>query len=97
MLFIYIGSVMRFILFDSIVARECHIRAGWIRRKEPGFRLFVWRLWFTLATLAALLLVVGIPLWRVWALGWFTHACDHVLGFVLGGIVLFLVFLSFSY
>jgi hypothetical protein len=92
-LFTYIGSVMRFILFDSIVARECHIRAGWTRRKEPGFRLFVWRLWFMLATLVAFLLVLGIPLWRAWALGWFADARDHVLGFVLGGIVLFLVFL----
>jgi hypothetical protein len=92
-LFTYISSVMRFILFDSIVARECHIRAGWTRRKEPGFRLFVWRLWFMLATLAAFLLVVGIPLWRAWALGWFTHARDHVLGFVLSGIILFLVLL----
>lgn len=93
-LFTYISSVMRFILFDSIVARECHIRAGWTRRKEPGFRLFVWRLWFMLATLVALFLVVGIPLWRVWVLGWFTHASDHVLGFVLGGIALFFVFLA---
>ena len=92
-LFTYIGSVMRFILFDSIVARECHIRAGWTRRKEPGFRLFVWQLCFMLATLAAFLLVVGIPLARAWALGWFTHARDHVLGFVLGGIILFLVLL----
>ena len=92
-LFTYVSSVMRFILFDSIVARECHIRAGWTRRKDPGFRLFVWRLWFMLATLAAFLVVVGIPLWRVWTLGWFTHARDHVLGFVLGGIALFLVLL----
>lgn len=92
-LFIYIGSVMRFILFDSILARECHIRAGWNRRKEPGFRLFVWRLWFMLATLAALLVVIGVPAAGAWAQGWFTHARDHVLGFVLGGIVLFLVFL----
>jgi hypothetical protein len=84
---------MRFILFDSIVARECHIRAGWTRRKEPGFRLFVWRLWFMLATLVAFLLVLGIPLVRAWTLGWFKHARDHVLGFVLGGIVLFLVLL----
>ena len=92
-LFTYIGSVMRFILFDSIVARECHIRAGWTRRKEPGFRLFVWHLWFMLATLAALLVVIGIPVAGAWNQGWFAHASDHVLGFVLGGIVLFLVFL----
>jgi hypothetical protein len=93
-LFTYIGSVMRFILFDSIVARECHIRAGWTRRKEPGFRLFVWRLLFMLATLAALLIVIGIPVGIAWAQGWFTHARDHVLVLVLGGIALFLVFFA---
>jgi hypothetical protein len=91
-LFTYINSVMRFILFDSIVARECHIRRGWARRKEPGFRFFVWRLLFMLATLAALLIVIGIPVGCAAAFGWFTHASDHVLGLVLGGIVLFLVF-----
>jgi hypothetical protein len=31
-LFTYISSVMRFILFDSVVTRECHIRSGWARR-----------------------------------------------------------------
>jgi hypothetical protein len=39
-LFMYISSVMQFILFDSIVARECHVRRGWTRRKEPGYRFF---------------------------------------------------------
>ena len=92
-LFTYISSVMRFILFDSIVARECHIRVGWARRKDPGFRLFVWRLLFMLATLGALLIVAGIPVGCAAALGWFTNARDHVLGFVLGGIALFLVLL----
>ncbi len=92
-LFAYISSVMRFILFDSIVARECHIRLGWARRKGPGFRFFVWRLLFMLATLTALLIVIGIPVACAAALGWFTHAGDHVLGLVLGGIVLFFVLL----
>ncbi len=91
-LFTYISSVMRFILFDSVVARECHIRRGWTRRQEPGFRLFLWQLLFMLATFAALLIVIGIPAACAAALGWFTHASDHVLGLVLGGIVLFLVF-----
>jgi len=93
LLFTYISSVMRFILFDSIIARECHIRRGWARRKNPGFRLFLWRLLFMLATLAALLIVIGIPVACAAALGWFTHARDHVLGLVLCGIVLFLILL----
>jgi hypothetical protein len=92
-LFTYISSVMRFILFDSIIARECHIRQGWARRKHSGFRLFLWRLLFMLATLAALLIVIGIPAACAGALGWFTHARDHVLALVLGGLALLFILL----
>src|ERR1700722_13242920 len=90
-LFTYISSVMRFILFDSVVTRECHIRQGWARRKRPGFRLFLWHLLWMLATSVAFLVVIGIPALWVWSLGWFAHARDHVLGFVLGGLILFFV------
>jgi hypothetical protein len=92
-LFTYISSVMRFILFDSIVARECHVRRGWARRKEPGFRFFVWQLFLMLSTLVILLIVVGVPVAYALDVGWFTHAGDHVLALVLGGIALFLILL----
>jgi hypothetical protein len=91
LLFLYISSVMRFILFDSLVARECRIRRGWRRRKHVGFRYFVWQLLFLLAILAAFAIVIGIPAAAAWFLGWFSHASDHVLGLVLSGIVLFFV------
>jgi hypothetical protein len=90
-IFTYIASVMRFILFDSIVARECHIRAGWARRRGPGLRLFWWQIVFALVSFAALLIVIGIPVACAWAVGWFAHAREHVLGLVLGGISLLLV------
>jgi hypothetical protein len=92
-LFTYISSVMRFILFDSIIARECHIRQGWARRKRPGFRLFLWELLLMLATLAALSIVIGIPVAFAFALGWFAHSSDHVLGLVLGGLSCFFILL----
>ncbi len=90
-LFTYINSVMRFILFDSIVARECHIRAGWARRRHPGFRLCCWQLLFMLASYAALLIVIGIPVVCAWTLGWFADARNHLLGLVLSGIALLFV------
>jgi hypothetical protein len=90
-LFTYINSVMRFILFDSIVAKECHIRQGWTRRTRPGLRLFWWQILLMLASFVALLGAIGIPVACVWALGWFAHPRDHVLGLVLGGIALLFV------
>lgn len=92
-LFTYIGSVMRFVLFDSIIAKECRIRQGWARRKGPGLRLFWWQIVFGLVSSAALLIVIGIPVTCAWAGGWFEHPRDHVPGLVLGGIMLLVVVL----
>ncbi len=93
-LFIYINSVMRFILFDSIVAKECHIRRGWVRRRHHGLRFFVWQILLLLATFAAFAVLIGVPLAFAWGVGWFDHPGEHLLPLVLGGIVLFLLFLA---
>jgi hypothetical protein len=92
----YINSVMRFILFDSIVARECHIRQGWVHRGQHGMRLFVWQILLTLASLAGFLILIGIPVACAWALGWLPHPGVHLLPLVLGGILLFLLFLALA-
>lgn len=90
-LFTYVSSVMRFILFDSIVTRNCRIREGWRVRKDIGFRLFLWRLVFALAILAVLAIVIGGPIAYAYAMGWFAHTDDHMLGLILGGVTLFLM------
>lgn len=90
-LLVYVHSMMRFILFDSIVARECHIRAGWARRKGPGFRLFVFQLLFTAVVWALMLILIGIPVAAAWSLGCFVHPGDHILRLVLAGLALFAV------
>ena len=93
-LFIYINSVMRFILFDSIVAKECHIRQGWVRRRPHGRRFFVWQILLMLVSFAAFIVLIGVPLAFAWIAGWFDHAREHVLPLVLGGILLFFLFLA---
>jgi len=93
-LFIYINSVMRFILFDSIVAKECHIRQGWVRRRPHGRRFFVWQILLTLVSFAACVVLIGVPLAFAWIVGWFDHPGEHLLPLILGGIVLFLLFLA---
>jgi hypothetical protein len=95
LVFIYLNSMMRFVLFDSIVARECHIRRYWGRRRRPGFRFFVWQILFGLAMGAGLIILVGIPAAVAFSLGWLKDPKAHVLPLVLGGILLFLVVFAF--
>jgi hypothetical protein len=87
----YVSSMMRFILFDSVVAKECHIRRGWNRRQRPGWRYFLWQFGFMLATFGAVAVVLGIPAGLAFGMGWFTQPREHVLALVLGGILLFFV------
>ncbi len=90
---IYINSVMRFILFDSIVAKDCHIRRGWIRRRHNGRRFFVWQILLMLASMAAFIALIGFPVACAAAFGWFTHPREHLLPLVLGGVLCFLLLL----
>jgi hypothetical protein len=94
-LLLYIGSVMRFILFESVILKECHIREGWRRHRRHGLQLFWWQILLMLASLASFIFVLGIPLAGAWTLGWFTAPRDHILALVLGGSVLLMVFFGF--
>ena len=94
-IFMYISSVMRFILFDSILAKECHIRAGWMRRQTPGWRYFLWKLAYAFLTLGGFVVLVGIPVAFGFALGWLRQPKEHVLALVLGGIALFFALVIF--
>jgi hypothetical protein len=89
----YISSVMRFILFDSVMAKECHIRDGWSRRQAPGWRYFLWKLLYLLITLGVLATLIGIPLAFAYGMGWLNQPKEHLLPLILGGVVLFFAFL----
>ena len=92
----YISSVMRFILFDSIIARECHIRWAWNRRLDAGWRYFVWKVGYVLVSLAVVAVVVGIPLAVAFANGWLREPKEHVGALVLSGIIPLLLLLVFA-
>lgn len=62
LLILYIGSVFRFILFDTILTGTVRIRAGWRQWREEGRRYFVLQLIISVVTLLVLLVVVGLPL-----------------------------------
>jgi hypothetical protein len=93
----YISSVMRFILFDSVMAKECHIREGWSRRQGPGLRYFLWKLIYLLVTVSGLIVLVGIPAGFALALGWFREPKEHMVPLVLVGILVFFALLFFLF
>jgi hypothetical protein len=92
----YISSVMRFILFDSVLTKECRIRAGWMRRQIPGLKYFLWQIGFAIAVLVVMAILIGIPVAIAFSLGWIQHYSEHTLALILGGIVIFFVVLAFA-
>jgi hypothetical protein len=92
LLFLYLNSGMRFVLFDSIIARRCEIGRMWRARRGPAMQYFVWQIVFSLVALAALAVVVGIPGLAAFLLGWFSAPREHLLELILGGFLVFLIF-----
>jgi hypothetical protein len=94
-IFMYVSSVMRFILFDSVVAKQCHIRQGWSRRQGAGWRYFLWKLLYFVVTVGGFVVLVGVPAAFAFAMGWFNQPKTHLVPLVLGGILLFFALLFF--
>jgi hypothetical protein len=94
-LFAYVSSVMRFILFDSVVIKRCEIRRSWSRRHGDGLRYFVWQILFTLAIGVGLTVLIGIPAVFALAVGWFHNAKQHMLPLILGGMLVFFAVMGF--
>jgi hypothetical protein len=93
----YVSSVMRFILFDSVLVKDCHIREGWSRRQGPGWHYFLWKLLYLLSTFGVLIVLVGIPAGFAFAVGWLNNPKQHMVVLVLGGIALFLAIMIFLF
>ena len=93
-LLMYVSSVMRFVLFDSVVAKRCEIGQDWNCRQRPGLRYFLWQLLFSFVVLAVPIILIGIPAGLALAAGWFKNGRQHIIPLVLGGIVLFFLFLA---
>lgn len=94
LLLMYVSSRMRFVLFDSVIAKKCEIGRMWRARQQPALQYFLWQTVIALVMIAGLCLVVGVPLLVAFLLGWFTSPHEHILALVLGGIALFFVLLA---
>ena len=92
---VYVSSMMRFVLFDSVVTRECHIRRFWNRRLQPGFRYFVWQLVFVLSVVGILVILAGTAAVLVFGFRWYRNPGQHLVPLILGGLLFLIVFASF--
>jgi hypothetical protein len=94
LILLYISSVFRFILFDSVLRRECSISEGWRKWRRVGGRFFLWQIVFQIAACLFLAVLVGLPLALAFAAGWTTDLRQHVGRLVVGAILLLGLFLG---
>src|SRR4051812_21896024 len=95
LIFTYIASVFRFILFDSVLSGNCSIGGNWSGRQREGRKYFMWSLIVMAVSFSALIVVFGTPVLFAWSAGIFENASQHVLLLVLAGIVMALLFVAF--
>ncbi len=86
--FLYINSVFRFILFDSVLRRQCSISEGWRKWRRAGGRFFLWQIVFQISIWLFLLVLVGLPLALALAAGWTTDLRHHIGRLIVGVILL---------
>lgn len=94
--FLYLNSVFRFILFDSVVRKRCSISEGWSRWHRPGRRYFLWQIVLIIAEGLILGVLIGVPLAVAAAMGWFKDVQEHIGRTVFGAILLIGLLLIFA-
>jgi len=90
---LYISSIFRFILFQSVLQKRCSIREGWRRWRRAGRRYFLWQIVLFIAQGLFLGVLLAVPLAIGAALAWFHNADQHIARTVLGVTVLLLIVL----
>ena len=94
---IYISSRMRFVLFDSVVAKECHIRRYWAQRSGPAFRYFAFQLLLITAVTGGVAFFASITAIIGFLTGWLRNPRQYVVPLILVGIVFFLFIAVFLF
>lgn len=84
---LYINSVFRFMLFDSVLRRKCSISEGWRHWHRAGGRFFLWQLVFHISAGLFFAFLIGVPLAMAATAGWITNPLEHV-GRLAGGVIL---------
>jgi hypothetical protein len=93
LVFLYISSVFRFILFDAVLKKHCSIGEGWGLWHRAGRRYFLWQIVYVIAQGLFFGVVIAVPLALAAALGWFHDLGHHIPRTVAGVLLLVLLFL----
>ncbi|MGA3327802.1 MAG: hypothetical protein ABSF45_25360 [Terriglobia bacterium] len=94
-LWVYVASVYRFVLFDSVLYDRCELKGSWGRWEPCGRSYFYWCLAIFVATAVGSCLIIGAPLLIAWRAGLFHHPREHLAALILGGAALFFILLAF--
>jgi len=89
LVFLFISSVFRFILFDSVLRRQCSISEGWRKWRHAGGQFFLWQIVFQTVSMLSLGILVGLPLALALAAGWTADLRAHIARAVVSVILLF--------
>ena len=96
LLFLYISSRMRFVLFDSVIEQNCSVRRMWNARRGPALQYFVWQIVFSLISLAGFAVILGVPALFAFLLGWFSAPKEHLVGLILAGLGVFIIVFAWA-
>ncbi len=69
LIFTYIFSRFRFILFDAVISGDVVVGRGWRQFRDQGNRYFVFWLVYRLLSWTAVALIVGLPAWHAYKSG----------------------------
>jgi hypothetical protein len=93
---LYIASVARFMLFDTVATGRHRLREAWSRWQGRGFRYFLFQLAFAGIALAVYSVLIGIPLLLAWRLGILHHLKEHLGIFLFALLILLPLLLVFA-
>jgi hypothetical protein len=65
LLFFYISSVLRFVLYEAVLRDKARIREGFVRWSDQGFEYFAFRLVVVIPYVVLSIYLVGLPLLKV--------------------------------
>jgi hypothetical protein len=93
LIFVYINSVLRFVLFNAVLRGDAHIIEGWRKWRDAGRRYFVWQLILAVLGWSVLISCIVVPVLSLFG--------DHHIGFWFidehAAVVLGLAFLALMF